>query len=100
MPTQRMCKTCGNWHNLDQPWPCARQTKSTAPYVISDTMAPTKHMGTGEVLDSKAKFRQATRASGCVEIGTEAIKPRKPILLDRGARREAIRRSIYELRNR
>lgn len=99
--TQRMCKTCGNWHDLDQPWPClSRSSKSSAPYVISDTMAPTKHMGTGEVLDSKAKFRSATRASGCVEIGNETIKPRATEKLDGGQRREAIRKAIYDLRNR
>ncbi|HEX2653544.1 MAG TPA: hypothetical protein VHN11_07830 [Xanthobacteraceae bacterium] len=97
--TQRMCKTCGNWHDLDVPWPCHRASKSSAPYVISDTMAPTKHMGTGEVLDSKAKFRSATRASGCVEIGNETIKPRIPEKLDGGQRREAIRKAIYDLRN-
>lgn len=73
--------------------------RAAVPYVISDTMAPLKHMGTGEILDSKAKFRQATRASGCVEIGNEAIKPRKSIELDRGKRRDDIRRAIYELRN-
>lgn len=98
--TERMCKACGKWHDLEQ-WPakCVRHYKSAAPFVISDTMQPLKHMGTGEMLDSKAKFRQATRASGCVEIGTEIIKPRAPIKLDRGQRREAIRRTIYEMRN-
>lgn len=97
--TQRMCKTCGDWHDLDQPWPCHRVSKSSAPYVISDTMAPTKHMGTGEVLDSKAKFRSATRASGCVEIGNETIRPRAPIPLSREQRKDDIRRTVYNLRN-
>lgn len=98
--TQRMCKQCGDWHDLEN-WPskCFRQSKSNAPYVISDTMIPTKHMGTGQVLDSKAKFRAATRASGCIEIGNETIKPRIPEKLDSGKRREAIRKSIYDLRN-
>ena len=95
----RMCKTCGDWHDLDQPWPCIRPSKSSAPYVISDTMAPTKHMGTGETIDSKAKFRQATRASGCVEIGNEPIKGRAPIKLSSEQRRNDIRKAIYDLRN-
>lgn len=97
--TIRMCKTCGNWHDLDEPWPCARSEKSSAPYVISDSMIPTKHMATGQVLDSKSKYRAATKAAGCVEIGNESIKPRVPIKLDGGKRREDIRKSIYELRN-
>ena len=98
---QRKCKVCDDWHDLDEPWPeaCAPRAKTGAFYVISDSMNPTKHMGTGEILDSKAKFRAATRASGCVEVGNEAIKPRKHIPLDRGKRRDDLRRVIYELRN-
>lgn len=73
--------------------------RGSAPAVISDTMAPIKHMGTGRVLDSKARFRADTKASGCIEIGNETPKARQPIPLDRRSRREAIARSIYELRN-
>jgi hypothetical protein len=62
-------------------------------------MAPTKHMATGEILDSKARFRQATRAAGCIEIGNEPIKNRAPIKLDSGKRRDDIRKAIYDLRN-
>lgn len=71
-------------------------------FVISDEMAPTRHMADCKMYTSKAKFRQATRAAGCVEVGTDQgfMKPRAPIQLDRGARREAIRKTIYELRNR
>src|SRR6185369_2832748 len=99
---QRKCKVCDGWHNLDEPWPekCGRAVKTSAVYVISDTMSPLKHMGTGEIMESKANFRRATRASGCVEIGNEPIRPRAPVQLDRGQRREAIRRTIYQLRNR
>lgn len=96
---QRMCKACRNWHDLDEPWPCPMPTRNSAPYVISDTMEATKHMGTGRVIDSKSKFRADTKASGCVEIGNEPIRPRIPIPLDRGQRREEIKRTIYELRN-
>ncbi len=71
--------------------------------VISDEMAETRHMADGQLYTSKAKFRNATRAYGCVEIGNEleaATKPRKPTPLDRGARREAIRQAIRDLSNR
>jgi len=73
-----------------------------ASYVISDEMAETRHMADGKYYSSKAKFRQATRAAGCVEVGTETatlLKPRQPIRLDSGKRREDIQRAIYELRN-
>lgn len=73
--------------------------RGSAPAVHSDTMAPTKHMGTGRIIDSKSKFRADTRASGCIEIGNEMPKARQPIQLDRRDRREAIKRSFYEARN-
>jgi len=67
--------------------------------VISDSMEPTKHHGTGRMISSKREFSRETRRNGFIELGTEKIQPRKPITLDKGERREAIRRSIYELRN-
>lgn len=75
------------------------EPKSWVVGVISDNMAPIKHMATGEILDSKARFRSATKASGCVEIGNESIKPRQPIKLSGEQRRNDIRKAIYDLRN-
>lgn len=99
--TQRMCRACGDWHDLDEPWPakCSRHSRGSAPYVISDNMDPTKHHGTGEIMTSKRAFSKATRAVGCIEIGNEIVKPRAPVKLDRAQRREDIKRTIYELRN-
>ena len=80
----------------------AEYETGSAPSVISDTMDPTRHMADGKHYTSKSAFRAATKAAGCVEIGNEVstlTKPRKPIPLDRGARREAIQRSIYNLKN-
>jgi hypothetical protein len=67
--------------------------------IISDIMEPTKHMASGRVIDSKARFRAETKATGCVEIGTEQIRPRAKVTLDKSQRRDAIRKSIYMLRN-
>jgi hypothetical protein len=47
------------------------RTTAARIHVISDTMAPVKHMGTGRVHDSKSAFRADTRATGCVEVGTD-----------------------------
>lgn len=71
-------------------------------FVISDEMAPTRHMADCKIYTSKTKFRQATRAHGCVEVGTETptlLKARAPVTLDRGQRRDAIRQAIHQLRN-
>lgn len=79
------------------------QTRTgAAPYVISDTMPETRHMATGRFHTSKSEFRKDTKASGCVEVGSETkhlLAPRKAVVLDRAKRRDDIRRSIYELKN-
>lgn len=77
--------------------------RGEAAYVISDTMDLTRHMADNKMYDSKAKFREVTKAHGCIEVGNESatmLKPRKPATLDRRQRRDDIRRAIYELRNR
>lgn len=74
----------------------------SACYVISDEMPATRHMADGRYYTSKKKFRDATREHGCVEVGNELAtmtRPRSPIPLDRGKRREDIKRAIYNLRN-
>ena len=67
--------------------------------VISDSMEPLKHHGSGRTIDSKSRFRAETRALGLIEIGNEPIKPRTPIKLDKRQRRDDIKRTIYQLRN-
>lgn len=70
--------------------------------VISDEMPETRHMCDNQLYTSKAKFRETTRAYGCVEVGNETdtlLKPRKRIELDRRKRADDIRRVIYELKN-
>ncbi len=67
--------------------------------VISDTMEPLKHMASGNVIDSKSRFRAETKATGCIEIGSEPIRPRAKIKLDRAQRRQDIARAVYNLRN-
>ncbi len=71
---------------------------NVAPYVISDTMEPTMHMATGQVLDSKHKFRQITREHGLDEVGNEKMTPRTPTTVPRPG--PDIKRAIEELRGR
>lgn len=75
------------------------ENKPWAISVISDTMQPLKHHGTGRMIDSKSKFRADTKACGATEIGNEHPKQRQSIPLDRGQRREAIRKALYQARN-
>jgi hypothetical protein len=101
---ERMCKACGKWHNLDEPWPCSLRLRRwsaprKAPNVISDNMEPIMHHGTGRMISSKREFSRETREAGMVEIGTEPIRDRKPIKLDKRERVDSIRKAIYKLRN-
>jgi hypothetical protein len=42
---------------------------TNAHHFISDDMAPTKHPVDGKFYTSKSRFREVTRAAGCVEVG-------------------------------
>ena len=68
-----MCKVCGEWHDLEEPWPeqCIRHTRVHAIGVISDTIPDMVHPANGKMYDSKSTFRKVTRAYGYEEVGTE-----------------------------
>lgn len=71
-----------------------------APFVISDSMTSTKHMCDGKFYDSKAKFREVTKAHGCIEVGndTSHMKPRRPVPLSREKRVHDIKQAIEKLK--
>jgi hypothetical protein len=80
-----------------------RHAGGAAAYVISDEMDATRHMGNNKMYTSKAKFRQATKDAGCIEVGNETdtlLKQRKPMPLSREQRRNDIRQALRELRGR
>jgi hypothetical protein len=77
-----------------------RYPSGKAPNVISDSMDPLKHMGTGRILDSKSAFRRDTIASGCVEVGTDPAALReRPRIEPRGVH-EDVKRALQEVRSR
>ncbi len=69
-----------------------------APHYISDIMEPTMHMATGEIIDSKSKFRQRTREAGCEEVGNSAFPKREPQPVPRAG--FDIKRALEQLRGR
>src|SRR5690606_19832485 len=71
-------------------------------HYISDEMQPTMHMCNGKYYTSKKKFRDETRARGCIEVGNDTaplLKPRKPILPDKRERIEQIKQVVKELKD-
>lgn len=80
MSVFRLCKYCGDLHQLDR-WPhnCAydapQRSDFPSPYVVSDTLPGgvngLYHHGVGRKIDNKAGYRRATKESGCIEVGNE-----------------------------
>ena len=68
-----------------------------APMVIGDSLpgGGLVHPANGKMYDSKSRFRDETRARGCVEVGNDVRKPRQAV--DMPPVREDIRRAISEL---
>jgi hypothetical protein len=76
--TIRYCKTCGDWHDLDKPWPrnCAAPAIMTrsdlpAPMLIIDTMEPVQSMLDGKMYDSKSELRRTYKHAGVTEVGND-----------------------------
>lgn len=83
------------WHGA---WvDVARETPTPRIAIISDGMDPLRHPVSGQILDSKSRFRAATRDSGCVELGNDAPMVTKRPGIDRKALRNDIRQAISEL---
>ncbi len=60
------------------------------PMVISDTMDLTEHVD-GRFYDSKSRFREVTKAAGCIEVGNDPARFRKK---ERIHDREGIRTAL------
>jgi hypothetical protein len=67
------------------------------PFLVSDHMDPLMHPCTGEMIDSKSRFRAVTRAHGCFELGNDAPVAQKRAGFDRNRLRADIDRAIGEL---
>jgi hypothetical protein len=78
--TQRLCRVCKDWHDLDQAWPleCSRhfrlhdgRSALGFPMVISDQMPEMQCMADGKYYDSKAQMRATHKAHGLMEVGND-----------------------------
>lgn len=84
----RLCKVCGDWHDLDKPWPhnCQAepnwaQSDLPGPYIAGDTMQPVQSQLDGKMYDSKSRLRSTYKAAGMIEVGNDPAlfrKPKKP----------------------
>ena len=91
---------CDEFGMVDASIAPPRNGGGNAPSVIRDEMDPTRHMADGRYYTSKAKFREATRNAGCVEVGNElktVTQPRRPVQMSRDQRGNDIRKTVRQL---
>ena len=101
--TQRYCKTCGGWHDLDEPWPHAQYQQPSGIQIIKDIdpyKAVAVDVATGKrpVIAGRRQHKEFLKRNGYVEVGNEKMTPRKPEL-DTVSKAE-IKRVMDEIRRR
>lgn len=91
----RLCRACGEFHDLDEPWPgeCAghfriRGERSSLgfPMVVSDQMDAVRCMADGKMYESKSQMHAVHKARGLIEVGNDIpaamkhaeIRPERP----------------------
>lgn len=90
--TQRHCRACNGWHDLDEPWPaeCSSHFRSirgpasdlvAAPMVISDSIEM-QSMADGEIYTSKRKYYRSLKSRDLEIVDKPLMKegPNRPDL--------------------
>ena len=86
--SQRLCRACGKWHDLDRPWPakCADHFKTTGPrsdlsrpMIVGDlkeyrAAAVDKTTGKRPVIGGRRQHREFLKNNGYFEMGNEMPK--------------------------
>jgi len=83
----------GEWLDTTGWVPPRRKT----PYIITDGMAHAVHPATGQVLDSKSKFREITKQHGLIEVGNDYQTSQTKPVMDRVERKRDIAKAIEQL---
>lgn len=101
----RYCKTCGEWHDLDEPWPrsCYSKHKVTGGLQIIKDIEPYQAMGADVAsggraprITSRTRHRQYLNDNGYVEVGNEPIH--KPEVFEPPSAARDIQRTIHEMK--
>jgi hypothetical protein len=71
-----------------------KRAPSRFPAIHRDTSEPMVHPATGEVFDSKSRFRETTKAHGLVEVGTDNLTNLNPRRADVKSRKQDIAQAM------
>lgn len=100
---ERYCKTCDDWHDLEQPWPHerpqAKRGDMPTPFFVSDNLG--QHLmnhADGKRYDSRSAYYKAVKSAGCEIMGNEKPKGFTPKQM-KGSGAD-IKRAIEQLRAR
>lgn len=110
--SERYCKVCDGWHDLDKPWPhnclpeAPQRSTLPAPFFVCDTMEPVQSMVDGKFYTSKSALRATYQPSGnkegkrYVELGNDSsVLSPKPFQKPR-PKREEIRAAVRKAASR
>jgi hypothetical protein len=61
--------------------------------VVAD-IQPYRSMATGEMITSRSQHRDHLKATGCVEVGNEPIKPKTQSWIEQKAQKDTLRKEI------
>lgn len=77
--TQRFCKVCRGWHDMDRPWPdnCRpernwNRADYPSPRLIRDGLEDIWNPVDGKVYDSKSAYYGAVKRAGCEIAGNDS----------------------------
>lgn len=77
--TQRFCKICRGWHDLDRPWPdnCLpernwNRADLPSPRLIRDGLDDVWNPVNGKIYDSKSSYYRAVKDAGCEIAGNDS----------------------------
>jgi hypothetical protein len=107
--SQRFCRACGKWHDLDAPWPqaCIDHFRATSarsdlarPMIIGDlkeyrAAAVDKATGKRPVIGGRRQHREFLKNNGYFEMGNEMPTPKREHLSQKD-RVADIKRAIGE----
>lgn len=105
MATFRMCKVCGDLHDIDRwpdnhrEWIIDNRSDLAAPMIIRDSMDAVKSMLDGKMYDSKSGLRRTYKDAGVVEVGndssyTDPEKLRSQAPTERKRQKQASRKKV------
>lgn len=94
----RLCRACGEFHDLSEPWPCPIVRSAKGPQVVGD-LKPYRSMIDGSIIDGRKRHRDHLKAHRCAEVGNDTSHmQRKPIALP--SRKEGLHRLMADMSDR